>query len=342
MYRTLFSVAFASAAIASLTVGCGTGGGSSGAGGSDALSACKGAYTSIRAGLSRCFPGFVSATPDPAEADFAARECVNDLAAPGSATQASNISACADAYKSVSCETLGEAIGNGSGAIPACKFPKGTLAVGAPCGADAQCTGVCNRPQGKNCGVCAAAAKEGEACGTTRCEEGLQCVPATDKCAKRAATVGQGAACDDTVGPKCNTSLDCGADKKCPVVPKLGEACTSLCADSLCDFAGTKKCIAYRKVGESCTGFDCEQGIDCSGPGGAKKCTAPVKVKPGGDCSGDGTTCEIGQCGLASKKCPQVLAEGAACTSDTGTSVCANGLECLDNKCAIRNASLCK
>lgn len=124
--------------------------------------------------------------------------------------------------------------------------------------------------------VCVAQKKLAEAC-TSNWECGmLDAVCVAGKCGAWPA-IGQ--PCLKSMGQTCAQNAMCGKDGNCAALPKLGEACTSQCAEGLgCKFApGTNdgKCVGQPAAGDACTqDMDCGySGLSC---GADKKCAAMV------------------------------------------------------------------
>jgi hypothetical protein len=342
--RHLISPAFLSAlVVTTLAVGCGSSAGTSSAG-VDALTACKNSNAGFRGAFERCFPTSSTLSivaEDATSTEFSARACANTLSAAGVKATPAGLSSCGDVLKSASCDAYAEALASSSfSSIPACDFAAGTLVAGAPCGADSQCAGYCERPSGKNCGVCATLPGEGAACLRSKCSKGLVCDKKT--CIKPLPRIAEGGVCDSTAaaGPNCKFGLACSADKKCAILPKLGASCIDECDGARCDSTGTKTCVPFLKLGESCAYIGCEAGLRCAGPQGAQKCTSDTGAKPGEVCDNE-IRCELGNCG-ADKKCVAIAGENESCSIGGTGALCRRGLECFDSKCQVPNATLCK
>ncbi|HSO35912.1 MAG TPA: hypothetical protein VLT33_25460, partial [Labilithrix sp.] len=112
--------------------------------------------------------------------------------------------------------------------VPECDF-RGTLADGAACASDSQCTsGGCYVDPTTTCGKCAARAAEGADCTTSKCVRGLVCNGAK-KCMK---SVADGGTCDaNTV---CEPSLSC-INGKCGKGLASGAACKNAANERPCD-----------------------------------------------------------------------------------------------------------
>ncbi|MEW5854186.1 MAG: hypothetical protein AB2A00_35760 [Myxococcota bacterium] len=98
--------------------------------------------------------------------------CPQGFTAPGSAITPDLVQGCTNVFSSLTCAQLA------TGITPvACRYPDGTRGNGEPCTFSHQCaSGVCRVSGTALCGVCAAAAQEGEDCNTdSDCAEGLAC-----------------------------------------------------------------------------------------------------------------------------------------------------------------------
>src|ERR1700722_14650824 len=146
------------------------------------------------------------------------------LAATGTSDTPSQFEACAQALPGISCDDV---LGHG---IPApCRATPGSLANGAACGDDSQCSGGrCNVPVTQTCGVCTTFAMAGASCGTDDdCDYGLQC--AGGSCAT---PVASGGTCDTT--HPCLPTLVCDAGK-CATPSAAGASCSSMATQDTCD-----------------------------------------------------------------------------------------------------------
>ena len=206
-------------------------------------------------------------------------------------------------------------------------FPRsqGAAALGAPCDFSDQCqSGLCSGG-GYACGVCARAAKPGEACSASVvCAEGS----CTD-----GACVGGGIAAGQacTLGPKggpsgCASATYCASADAAPSAPGLCEA--RLAAGAACvDYGGAQnacvdgalcrqaKCVAIttHKEGEACDGdvVGCEEGVQCV----QSVCRKPTSDVPlGGACTVD--RCAPGLYCDQEWTCASPHAVGDACAPD--------------------------
>jgi hypothetical protein len=209
--------------------------------------------------------------------------------------------------------------------IPECDF-RGTLADGAACANDSQCTsGGCFVDAKTACGKCGARAAEGADCTSAKCQRGLVCNGA-NKCAKR---IAEGAACDGTTA--CEVPLSC-VSGKCGKGLAKGVAC---------------------KVGMGETPCDSATGLYCKPPNVTTKdgtCTSFTVVAAGQACGltvqpVDYATCEKSQCvgasGTTKGTCQAYLSDGAACDAAKAPD-CQFPAKCRSGKCALLDPTVCK
>ncbi len=152
-------------------------------------------------------------------------------------------------------------------------------------------------------------AGSGESCWYVDCREGLQCTPDTSICAP---------------------------------LPKAGEPCPwGACVEgAVCDF-GTEEpvCVTIPGVGELCPQGACEEGSFCeaedlSNPMSDARCFLPRALAE--PCRGH-RQCQSSYCPAGF--CEQVPGEGESCA---GVNLCAQGLDCIDEVCALADALLCQ
>lgn len=147
-------------------------------------------------------------------------------------------------------------------------------------------------------------------------------------------------------GGACQDDIDCdggtcarngqfpirGCAGVCVAYPKRGEPCTDRCApEDYCDDSA-HVCMARKPAGAACAGGECELGLQCVGPEGARVCGGPGQ--PGDGCVGLVTTeaqCASGlycasQLPGNSGTCAFRVGEGQACTT---TPQCQDGLLCV-------------
>jgi len=209
--------------------------------------------------------------------------------------------------------------------VPECDF-RGTLADGAACANDSQCTsGACFVDAKTDCGKCGARAAEGADCTSAKCQRGLTCTDAK-KCAKR---VAEGGTCDG--GNPCEVALSC-IDGKCGKGLAKGAAC---------------------KNGQNVTPCDSASGLYCKPPSATTPdgtCTAVTLVSAGQACGLsvqpiDYAACEKSQCvgasGTTKGTCQAYLADGAACDASKAPD-CQFPAKCRNGKCAILDPTVCK
>jgi len=275
-------------------------------------------------------------------------ECLQTLAAPGVQLKPAIYAAGADIWSQTTCSKLyafQNPVGGWLASDPDCGGP-GSLADGATCYVDEQCSGLdCDIPTGAHCGKCKSPGKQGAICFVDfDCEPDLYCVSKmcqvrsklgeactanaqcvsgafcdNGKCANRLAA---GGACDET--SDCQPEFVCSSSGTCKT-PSLGTSGAS------CDFMETYSCDAFK-------GYDCDLNTKTcmlnTWPGVGQPCGATGNFW----CSG-GATCVI-QIGQPSGTCMKVAADGATCSDFVGPD-CTKPAECINGKCAVVDASVC-
>jgi hypothetical protein len=273
--------------------------------------------------------------------------CTSALTLPGTAITPAALTVCANAIRGASCNT-------DSDDLPQCDFDKGTLADGAACTTGNQCqSGSCKKTATETgstgCGVCQPRIAIGGDCSTdnSTCVTDARCDFTTKKCVAVVRN-GVGGSCDSAKGESCLSGLYCDFTTKiCKERGAAGATCSSSapCQTGLQCSATTKTCTAptLAAEGQACggtTGVGCVSGLRCDFT--AQKCVKITWVAPGGDCSVVGSMCEHGACNTTTKKCPVLIADGAACTSDRSTGVCNDFASCIDGKCLLPGQVVCK
>jgi hypothetical protein len=332
----LLAAAFAVAACSSCSSsssgkassGSSSGGGSgsgSGSGGVDAAveagpsatQACDDFATAFCSQLSKCSPFALTVNyGDMATCQMrAAIPCPSALSANGTKMTPSDLEACVAAINMESCD---EALDNPQ---PSACSIAGTIAAGAACGSDWQCsTGFCQLTLGTLCGTCASRAMPGQTGpdGGPICAVDAQCAAMTvcsgGKCVSPGAT---GATCG-MGSPPCLRTLTC-IGGKCATPLALGAACTAAtdCDGSkglYCD-PKTKTCVQTQTAMamQACninpmtaTLIDCSAGSLCDGLNmqGQGTCHAPAA---------DNSTCGPGIGCLSPAVCLKSSAGALSC-----------------------------
>jgi hypothetical protein len=285
--------------------GSGSGSGSSGGdaaveAGPSATQACDDFAMAFCAQLQKCSPfTFQVAYGDLTTCQTrAAIPCPTALAANGTKTTPSDLEQCVAA---ISAETCDESLDNPQPS--ACSIP-GSLAAGAACGSDWQCsTGFCELTAGTLCGTCASRAMPGQKGpdGGPVCIVDAQCA-ATSICAAGSCVTPamMGATCSNT--QPCLRTLACiGGTCKTPLAVGATCAAATDCDGSkglYCDLATSKTC---KQTGTATAGGMC--GIVS---GGLVACTggsscANINMQGQGTCHqaaadnapcGPGITCQ--------------------------------------------------
>jgi hypothetical protein len=227
---------------------------------------------------------------------------------------------CKAAVDAAACNTL---LADG---VKECDF-RGTLADGAACASDSQCTsGACFVDAKTTCGKCGLRAAEGADCTSSRCARGLTC-SAANKCLK---TVPEGGACD--ANTPCEVSLSCiGA--KCGKGLANGAACKNAANERPCDgFTGLFCKPPSATVADgTCTPFSVATANQLCG----------ITLRPAVDYA----ICKNSQCVGATSTtrgtCKSFLEDGAACDA-TKQPDCQFPAKCRNGKCALLDPTICK
>ncbi|HTQ48387.1 MAG TPA: hypothetical protein VMI75_36775 [Polyangiaceae bacterium] len=309
--------------------GGGSGGSSGGGSGSSsggvdagpsATQACDDFATAFCSQLSKCTPfAFQTTYGDMTTCTTrAAIPCPNALAASGTKTTPSDLEQCVAA---INAETCDEALDNPQPS--ACSIP-GTVAAGAACGSDWQCTtGFCQLTAGTLCGTCATRAMPGQTGpdGGPVCLVDAQCA-ATSICAGgKCATPGMsGATCSNTA--PCLRTLAC-----------IGGTCkTPLAAGATCAAA---------------TDCDGSKGLYCDSK--TKTCTQTGTAAVGGmcgvvngvlvACTGAAACANISMQGEGT--CHQAATDGAPCGTGVSCQAPAVCIKSTSFACEVPNAGNC-
>jgi hypothetical protein len=239
---------------------------------------------------------------------------------PGVQIKDSDGATCKAAVDIAACSTL---LADG---VKECDF-RGTLADGAACASDSQCTsGGCYVDPKTTCGKCGARAAEGADCTSAKCVRGLTCSGA-NKCVKPVAI---GGTCDAST--PCEISLSC-LGGKCGRGLAKGVACKNAMNETPCDgFSGLYCLPPSAKVADgTCTPFTVATANELCG----------ITLQPTVDFS----FCENSQCVGATSTtrgtCKSYLADGAACDA-TKQPDCQFPAKCRNGKCAMLDPTICK
>lgn len=239
---------------------------------------------------------------------------------PGFVVKDSEAHACRTAVDAAPCSAIQ------SSGIAECDF-RGTLADGAACASDSQCSsGACYVEHKTACGKCAARVAEGADCTRAQCEPGLVC----------------------------------NAAKRCVLLPTEGTACDGLtpCATSLSCIGGV--CTKELALGAPCEAgagkvpCDSSAGLFCKPPSMTETsgtCSAATLVSAGQACgftvqpAVDFATCQASECvgasGTTKGTCQAYLADGAPCDAAKHPS-CQFPSKCRDGKCVMLDPTVCK
>lgn len=283
-----------------------------------AEAACSDASKAYCAKIQECAPFFVNVgfgDVATCEKRFAIN-CVPNFSAPGTSATPSALAQCATDVKPMSCDDI---LGR---KLPlSCKTQPGTLADGAPCGADAQCKGtLCRQSAANTCGACSTLG-------------------------------GGGAACERN--EDCGEELAC-ANKKCVAYAKAGQSCTDTpCLPTLACNKGT--CAVPLAGGATCDGPADQSQNPCDGAKGfychpqTKVCTAVKTAAAGAACGFIDNGVVICTGAAFCKTTPPAVqgtclapaADGATC-DDTKGPKCVAPARCVGGVCKISDATACK
>lgn len=189
-------------------------------------------------------------------------DCPDLVASPGSTRTAAALKACAETYKTYSCDLLG------AGTLPPCVTP-GTRKRGEQCVYPSQCESLNCEFSDTRCGACAIEAADGEDCSApdVDCKHGSNCE--SGKCVRYrvdAPPKALGAPC--MMGDACTNSICDGTT--CKALPGVGASCMSTfsCAmDAFCD-TNDFFCKKLPASGEQCLpggggSYRCAEGLVC-------------------------------------------------------------------------------
>ena len=206
--------------------------------------------------------------------------------APGVARSAADLTACADAMGTMTCEEL-----YGGARDTACPKVPGTLGEGESCFSDLQCeSGFCDRSG--ECGMCAPSLALGDNCEVANngCPDDMECyAPTLADPTTCTATAGENEACSTTTVCRGNLFCDEGT---CVQPGGDGDSCTAVngacngllglgCSSGTCQQLG-----AFADVGQPC-GIQGSSYIPCLGTSYCDSTTQKCVAK-----AGDGEPCE--------------------------------------------------
>ena len=301
-------------------------------------STCSGGYN-----ISKNFPDMATCVSRSAET------CEVDLAAPGTGQTPGNIEACAAEYPSETCSDYFD--GN---PVASCEPPAGSAAMGAPCGASAQCASTyCALSSTEICGTCQPLPVAGASCTVAAdCGRNLACaMPAAATTGTCAAYVGSGGSCLTGVHP-CEAGFACVGDD--PTTSTNG-SCVPLAASVGADCDGARKTMpnCSGEIGLACiptakgSAVGTCQMVQLAGSGatcgdvGAMPITGVIDCEAGGECVKTGSA--------TMGTCVAPAADGAACNSDTTVGPpCLAPAKCVPTgsgstigTCTLPNATTC-
>jgi hypothetical protein len=236
------------------------------------------------------------------------------LAANGTGATSAQYESCSKDLSAASCDDVL------SRNLPqSCQTVAGTLANGAACGEDSQCTGkFCNTGTNQTCGACSTLAAAGGTCTSDNgCDYGLACNGGV--CSAYASA---GATCDTT--HVCKTTLAC----------LNGTCATSLEAGATCAAVGGPGCDTlkglYCNLSKVCATY---AFASAGQPCGIVNGSTYTACAAGGFCKG--------ATGLTAGTCVATAADGAACDATAGPTCLAPAV-CTGGVCKITDPSSCK
>jgi hypothetical protein len=299
--------------------------GGTGDGGSSvsAAQASSDAASAFCARVQACAPAYVQLEWGDVTtcATRSAAELAGTLAATGTSDTASQFEACAKALPGFSCDDV---LGHG---IPApCRSTPGSLANGAACGDDSQCSGGhCNIPELHTCGLCTTLAAAGASCNTDDdCDYGLQC--AAGVCV---APVASGGACDASTHP-CLPTLVCSSGT-CATPSAAGASCNPSATQDTCDELHGVFCDTA--TGKCIDGTFAQAGGACGVVSGTLTLCAAAPGVTAYECKGLSATSATGTCQAPA-------ADGSTCNATTGA-FCLPPSVCVSGVCAVDDPSAC-
>jgi hypothetical protein len=293
--------------------GGGGGGGDTGVEAAQAVSDAANAYCQR---AQACAPAYVTVEFGAVETCVTrlGLELTSELSAPGTSSTPSQLESCAKALPQTSC---GDLLGRNS--PTACQTLPGTLASGAGCAVDSQCTGTrCRVAPNMLCGTCTTPAPAGASCGVDAdCQPQMTCLNGT------CVLYGQeGATCSATA--PCRPDLGC-VGGTCGTPSTVGTACQSSAEcdqinGSFCD-PSSKQCatVGFGQPSGPC-GLVGSQIVICQGPGSL--------------CGGEAAPSYEG-------KCVPFAMDGTSCDVDAGP-LCDVAAVCSGGTCQLPNPASCQ
>jgi hypothetical protein len=285
------------------------------------MQACDDFATAFCSQLSKCTPfAFQVAYGDMTTCTTrAVIPCPTALAANGTKTTPSDLESCVAA---INAETCDEALDNQQPS--ACSIP-GSLAAGAACGSDWQCsTGFCELTAGTLCGTCAT-----RAMGQKAPDGGAVCI----------------------VDGQCAATLVCAAGS-CVSPGMMGATCsnTQPCLRTLACIGGT--CKTPLAVGATCaaaTDCDGSKGLYCDSKtktcvqtqtaAAMQACNINPMTATVVDCTGGATCANLNMTGQGT--CHQPAADNATCGAGIGCQPPALCIKSTAYACELPNAGNC-
>jgi len=348
------AAAACSGSSSSASGGDGGSGSSSGGGGTSAMQACADSAHASCTQRDKCsLNGYLNDQAYGGEMNCEARTettCVLNLGGMGTGQTPATLEACVAVYPSYTCSDYFDAN------PPAACIVTGTLATGAPCGANAQCqSSFCAIGAYAICGTCQPLPTPGAACQINPdCGRDLDCVKPSGSNAMTmgtcAAYVAPAGACLTGTSP-CPTGYACVGD----------DASTSTMGT--CQASGQTvgaACDGSRKTAANCEG---DLGLACipTAKGSSVGTCQTISLASGGTPCGDigsapitgYASCQQGFCQMATPTattgmCVQQSGDNGPCSTDPTTPPCEAPAKCVPSAagsmtgtCTLPNAATC-
>lgn len=291
--------------------------------------------------------------------------CANALSAPGATNFGGTLQQCASSYGTIGCNEDADC-GKGT---------TGTLADGAACGEDYQCSsGDCDAKD-HGCGHCSPRVAIGQPCtDDKKCVTGATCVftnsDAGTCMAKQELAVGapcgssnadcaKGLHCKSGTGT--STSAVCTADGAAGAACQYSSDCQSelRCRNSVCATGAAEGQDCGNVFNDACaSGLSCDPStktcVKITFAGTGQPCDDLVRFCARGRCKGStSTTGTAGGTTVTPGTCEDPLPDGAACQKKGATSTdpskpseeprsCDVFADCVDNTCQLPNPGKCQ
>ncbi|HEY3500799.1 MAG TPA: hypothetical protein VGK73_39175 [Polyangiaceae bacterium] len=267
------------------------------------------------------------------------QSCPDVVFSEGSTRTIENLTECAAAYETFSCEEIA------AGRVPPCVTP-GTKQVGEPCRFASQCESLACRWTDEDdggCGTCVRPIEENGDCSgeNTQCRHEQQACIAGICQPFEYYSKAEGEACsfaEECVGNAC-------IDGVCAGYADLGEPCVKYCSGDLYCADPDRICRPLPGLNEPCArdiyyNFPrCSSGLACTATSddGSGTCVEPVLLSPGASCATSAGRCPEGTtCGCTDRDCSDAICGVARLLGEPcgdGTNVFDRALDCAGGVC---------